>query len=249
MAKRSPPTPLPVGSMSPSVAFAAMAASTAVPPRLRTSSATWLTSGWLVAAMPCVAMTSERVGTRDPLGRGPAYDPSMTMDSATARMRPQASPRSGRLLVLLLGTRETGFENLPNFAIGHALLVTTLRVVSYDAAPERHRHGVTQVFGDFPAARKSIEDEFHGQLADAAAAPGAADEEFGHAVVDRRAAALGTAARDDGKTHRVVAAQNDEGVHRGIAEPARQLVRSAVTNFSERSRAEHAGVQRREVIQ
>ena len=57
--------------MSPMVAFAAMAASTAVPPRLRMSSATWLASGWLVAAMPCVAMTSERVGTSDPLGRRP----------------------------------------------------------------------------------------------------------------------------------------------------------------------------------
>ena len=71
MANRSPPTPLPVGSISPRAAFAAIAASTAVPPRLSTSSATWLASGWLVAAMPCVAMTSERVGTSDPLGRGP----------------------------------------------------------------------------------------------------------------------------------------------------------------------------------
>ena len=45
MANKSPPTPLPVGSMSPMVALAAIAASTAVPPRLSTSSATWLTSG------------------------------------------------------------------------------------------------------------------------------------------------------------------------------------------------------------
>src|SRR6185436_4629096 len=81
------------------------------------------------------------------------------------------------------------------------------------------------------------------------AAPGAADEELGHAIVDRRAAGLGPAARNDGESHQVVATQDDEGVHRGVPEPARQLVGRAVTDFSERSRAEHAGVQWREVIQ
>ena len=43
--------PLPVGSISPSAALAAMAASTALPPRFITSSATCVASGWDVAAM------------------------------------------------------------------------------------------------------------------------------------------------------------------------------------------------------
>src|SRR5688572_24532034 len=159
MANRSPPTPLPVGSMSPMAAFAAMAASTAVPPRLRTSTATWLTSGWLVAAMPCVAMTSERVGTREPLGRGPANEPSIAMARASAR---KTSNRLGR-------ARQARFEHLSDFTIGHALLVLALGVVSHDAPPERHGHRVAQVLGDFPLAGEAVQDELDGELADAAA--------------------------------------------------------------------------------
>ena len=53
--------PLPVGSMRPMVAFAAMMASVAEPPCLRMSSATWVTSGWLVQAIACGAMVSDRV--------------------------------------------------------------------------------------------------------------------------------------------------------------------------------------------
>ena len=41
-------------------ALAAMAASTALPPALRTSSAICVASGWLVAAIPLRAITSER---------------------------------------------------------------------------------------------------------------------------------------------------------------------------------------------
>ena len=61
MANRSPPMPQPTGSMSPRAALAAMAASTALPPFLRISTAIWVARGWLVAAMPWGAMTSERV--------------------------------------------------------------------------------------------------------------------------------------------------------------------------------------------
>src|SRR5689334_4088472 len=129
MANRSPPTPLPVGSIRPIVALAAIAASTAVPPRLRISSATWLSRGWLVAAMPCVAMSSERVGTRDPLGRGPAYDPSTAIASATATS-----------LASVRRARQARLEHLADFTIGHVLLVFALGVVSHHAPPERHRH-------------------------------------------------------------------------------------------------------------
>ena len=55
-----PPIPLPVGSMRPSAALAAMAASTALPPAFRISSAICVASGWLVAAIPCGAIISER---------------------------------------------------------------------------------------------------------------------------------------------------------------------------------------------
>src|SRR5262245_43026016 len=183
MAKISQPKPLPVGSMRPIVAVAAIAASTAVPPRLSTSSATWLTSGWLVAAMPCVAMTSERVGTSEPLGRGPATDPSM----ATTRTTASSSSRG------LLRARQAGIENLADFSIGHALLVLALRVVGHDAPPERHGHGVAQVLGDFPAAGETVEDELDGELADAAAAEGAAHEELRHAVIAGRTPRHGAA--------------------------------------------------------
>jgi hypothetical protein len=69
MANRSPPIPDPVGSMRPSVALAAIAASAALPPFLRISRATWVASGWLVAAIPCCAMTSERVANMRPVIR------------------------------------------------------------------------------------------------------------------------------------------------------------------------------------
>src|SRR5262245_59555268 len=222
MAKRSPPTPLPVGSINPMVAFAAMAASTAVPPRLRISSATWLTSGWLVAAMPCVAMTSERVGTRDPLGRGPATEPSMVIARTTASVVSSRVRRAG----------QARLEYLADFSIGHALLVFALGVVSHHAPPERDRHRVAQVLGDFPAAGEAVEDELHRELADAAAAMRAADEEFRHAVVDRRTARHG-ATRHHREPDGFVAAQDDQGIDAGVTEPACQLVRFAVADFSE----------------
>ena len=61
MANRSPPIPLPVGSTSPSIALAAMAASIAFPFFFKISIATCVANGWLVAAMPLLAITSERV--------------------------------------------------------------------------------------------------------------------------------------------------------------------------------------------
>ena len=56
--------PQPVGSMRPSAAFAAIAASTALPPRRNVATPISVASGWLVATMPCRAMTTERVAKR-----------------------------------------------------------------------------------------------------------------------------------------------------------------------------------------
>ena len=60
MTKRSPPRPVFIGSTTASTVLAAMAASTADPPRARICAAADEASVWLVAAMPCCAITMER---------------------------------------------------------------------------------------------------------------------------------------------------------------------------------------------
>ena len=52
--------PQDIGSTTPSMAFAAMAASAAVPPRRSTSTPVSAASGWLVATIPCSAWTTDR---------------------------------------------------------------------------------------------------------------------------------------------------------------------------------------------
>src|SRR6266404_5256672 len=69
MAKRSPPMPFETGSINPSVAFAAIAASTALPPRFKISIPTCVAAGTLVQTIPCRAMTSERVAKFFPVIR------------------------------------------------------------------------------------------------------------------------------------------------------------------------------------
>src|SRR5207244_12113615 len=70
MANRSPPMPFIIGSVTPVTAFAAIAASTALPPRARTCTAACAASGWLDAATPCCEAATERPGT----GRAAASD-------------------------------------------------------------------------------------------------------------------------------------------------------------------------------
>src|SRR6187399_1348816 len=207
MANKSPPTPLLIGSMSPRAALAAIAASTAVPPRLSTSSATWLASGWLVAAMPCVAMTSERVGTSDPLGRGAPAKPSPIV---MLRMAAIPSARAMRSSGRLLGTRDARLEYLSDFSIENALLKTALGVVSDHAPPECNRDRIAQVLGDFPASCKTIEDELDCEAAHTAAAEGARDKELRHAVVDGGFAGHRVATRHHRESHRLSATQDDE---------------------------------------
>jgi hypothetical protein len=52
MANRSPPTPFIIGSVTPRAAFAAIAASTALPPCSSISMPAAAASGWLLATMP-----------------------------------------------------------------------------------------------------------------------------------------------------------------------------------------------------
>ena len=69
IANRSPPMPQPVGSVSPSTAFAAIAASTALPPDRSMSSPAWVANTWLVATIPRVLNASEREANGCPAPR------------------------------------------------------------------------------------------------------------------------------------------------------------------------------------
>jgi len=60
MMKRSPPIPFIEGSIRPIVAFAAMAASMAFPPRSRISTPARAANGWLAATIPNCVLTTER---------------------------------------------------------------------------------------------------------------------------------------------------------------------------------------------
>src|SRR5215471_16882190 len=60
MAKRSPPMPFDVGSVTLRTALAAMAASMAEPPRSRMSAPACEAETWLVATMPYCVVTTER---------------------------------------------------------------------------------------------------------------------------------------------------------------------------------------------
>jgi hypothetical protein len=60
---------LETGSIKPSVAFAAIAASTALPPRFKISMPTSVAAGTLVQTIPCCARTSDRVAKFFPVMR------------------------------------------------------------------------------------------------------------------------------------------------------------------------------------
>src|SRR6185369_11765 len=60
--KASPPIPVIIGSVTLSMAAIAIAASTALPPRLRTSRPTSEASGWLLATIACWLRTMDRPG-------------------------------------------------------------------------------------------------------------------------------------------------------------------------------------------
>ena len=61
--------PFETGSIKPSVAFAAIAASTALPPRFKISRPTCVAAGTLVQTIPCCANTSDLVAKFFPVMR------------------------------------------------------------------------------------------------------------------------------------------------------------------------------------
>src|SRR5919204_5805046 len=71
IANRSPAGPTFIGSTRLSMAEVATAASIALPPFFRISSPAWAASGWLVATMPFLAITSDRCCDFQPSDRSP----------------------------------------------------------------------------------------------------------------------------------------------------------------------------------
>ena len=84
MAKQSPPSPELVGSRKPRQALAAMAASTAEPPRFRISMAVSVARGCAVPAAPEQPMAAEREAKLAPDGRSPACTSQRSKRSAPA---------------------------------------------------------------------------------------------------------------------------------------------------------------------
>src|SRR5450755_1212000 len=82
MTKRSPPMPQLIGSTTPSTAFAAMAASMAVPPRSSTCAAACDARVWLVAAIPCFEITMDRAWVRSWEWIGMAIDSAALQNAA-----------------------------------------------------------------------------------------------------------------------------------------------------------------------
>src|SRR6185437_13869238 len=92
--------PLAPGSTRPIMALAAMAASIALPPAFRMSRPVWAASGWLVATMPYLPVTTERLWCG--LGPGRSYSPIMRrllvspgLLSSTAAVSDSASHLAG----------------------------------------------------------------------------------------------------------------------------------------------------------
>src|SRR5258708_9601339 len=87
IANKSPPIPFETGSIKPSVAFAAMAASTALPPFFKMSSPACVAAGTLVHTIPCRASTSERVAKLLPVIRSICADARSTMSKRATTNR------------------------------------------------------------------------------------------------------------------------------------------------------------------
>ncbi len=97
IAIKSPPKPHIMGSTTPSMALAAIAASTALPPSFRMSSAACVLSGCDVAAMPRCARIGLRVANGRPVGREPPQlSSSGTTDGMVDTQHVGWSTKAGR---------------------------------------------------------------------------------------------------------------------------------------------------------
>src|SRR5690554_6299351 len=139
--------PLPVGSISPNAALAAIAASTAEPPAFITSSAIWVASGCEVAAIACGAYTSLRVAKGSPVMRSAAPAAAVVQASSAAARR--ARVIGGLLRVNPNHTARGAPRVRPSFSGGPP----GLRVVrasryrlDHGAGHERQQHQPNQLF-------------------------------------------------------------------------------------------------------
>ena len=105
-----------------SAASVAMAASIALPPFLRISRPIWAARGTLVATIPCVATTGERVANTRPSGRSaaeasPRDRPGIPGDMMTSpptkrssRLAAESSPNSSRARSMSTSASAPGFD-------------------------------------------------------------------------------------------------------------------------------------------
>ena len=117
MANRSPPTPFETGSINPSVALAAMAASTALPPRFRISRPTWVASGHAGANH---AVPRQDFRARGKVFAGDAIDLGVERKSGSEKERGRGRSKTdkrghGRRLRRLLGEENRPFTTVPSW--------------------------------------------------------------------------------------------------------------------------------------
>ncbi len=128
-----------------------------------------------------------------------------------------------------------------------ALLVAPVGIGADHAAPEGDGLRVTQVFHDVPATGEAIEDQPHGLLAHAAAAPGRATKnsaiEYSAAPRPAAPGPVRTIAKPTGRS----SLSTRQQVGAGIGKPAGQLVGLAVADFGQRRK--QTGAERRQVIE
>src|SRR5229473_1290311 len=150
MAKRSPPIPFETGSIKPSVAFAAMAASTALPPRFKMSIPTCVAAGTLVQTIPCRARTSERVERFFPAIRSIWAGERLAKQNAIKRA---ATKRNGLCIALRLPPCVIPSEarNLTFGACAHALQMNPQVACVRSLGPSRT--GIVCATRDDTAAR------------------------------------------------------------------------------------------------
>src|SRR5205085_12477578 len=112
MAKRSPPIPFETGSINPRVALAAIAASTALPPRFKISSPTCVAAGTLVQTIPCRARTSDRVAKDFPVMRSICASSEVTEIAPTRTSRTRSSDFMVTTAVIPRESRGIPWRNL-----------------------------------------------------------------------------------------------------------------------------------------
>src|ERR1700730_18575420 len=181
MAKRSPPTPFETGSINPSVAFTAVAASTALPPRFKMSIPTCVAAGTLVQTIPWRATTSDRVAKFFPVMRSIWADElPRNANKATKRKRTRIDVIESKLTTAaVLGESRECVRRCPRYYERNRSLVRQT-LCNVDSHPYRaradgfhygarsrgravaQRHNQKDFFDTDPHAQAAKEEKFFG---------------------------------------------------------------------------------------